>query len=111
MDNFFLGDVSPERVYVAVPLGKRFVKVSFWAPAVLTEVFYGFLHYVQENSGYFLYLAHDYLLPNPFQVIISAIVALNIINFTMFVTETWCVSCGVGVEFINIIQGHFECLN
>jgi hypothetical protein len=46
VDSFFLADVSAERVYVAVPLGKRFVEVSAWAPAALAEVFCGFPQYV-----------------------------------------------------------------
>lgn len=43
--------------------------------------------------------------------IVSAIGALNIINFLMFVMETRCVFCLVGVEFILIIYVNFEWLN
>lgn len=62
------------------------------------EVFCGFPQYVHENSGYSLDLVHDCFLQ-----IISVIVTLNIINLLMFIMETWCVFCLVGVEFTHII--------
>jgi hypothetical protein len=41
-------------------------------PAIMTEVFCGFPHFLQMNAGWdsTLKLGHNHLLPNPFQFII-----------------------------------------